>query len=121
MGIDIYQSRRTYNLKCCFYKRNENGVGNSDELIYVAKPDGVFYARYSSEKTHNIQELATVWNINFDETVIETRDIIDLSQNDIVFIRKEKWIVKNFTIIPIQKNAQFCNGLSKKMIISLRK
>ena len=119
--VDIYRSRRGYNYKCYYWKRNTNGVMDNEELIHSQSPSGVFYAKISSSKFNDTQDIAGVFRVGTEGISIETQDCVDLDKDDLVQFDGNIWIVGRINNDPIQKNAEFGHCTSNRTIIELDK
>ena len=88
--IDIYHSRRTYNIGCLYWKQ-EKGVSDRPERGNV--PTGVFYARMESGRHSASAQALNTFQTEMDSITLRTPDRVSLSPNDIVEARGERWIV----------------------------
>lgn len=119
--IDLNRSRRGYNYKCFYWKRDVNGVMDNEELIHNEKPTGVFYAKIASSKSNDKQDIAGVFRVGVEGITIETNDIVDLERDDLVQFDGKVWSVGRVNDDPVQKNAEFGKTASKKTTIELNK
>lgn len=116
--IDIYRSRRDYNLRCAYYKAKGSHTATG-RLEYESAPAGVFYARYEGGKYAANAQIANVFQSEVSTITISTPDDADLEPNDLVTIDGEPWIAVNSQRVYDRKN-QF-NRLVQSTVIYLRK
>ena len=90
--INEYRSRRTYNLRCEYYKATR---GPSSELTNSARPDGVFYARRESARYEANAQPLNSFQYGVSTLTLRTDDIAPLAPNDRVVIKGESWLVDN--------------------------
>lgn len=119
--VDTYRSRRGYNYRCIYWKRKENGIYDNEQLIHNKRPDGIFYARITSSKANDTQDIAGIFRVGTEGITIETQDIIDLDKDDLVQFNEEIWLVGRVNSEQIQKNAEFGRITSNKTMIELNK
>ena len=119
--VDIYRSRRGYNYKCFYWKRDVGGIMDNEELIHKKRPDGVFYAKIVSSKANDVQDVAGVFRVGTEGISIETQDNVWIDKDDLVQFNGDIWIVGKVNSDPIQKNAEFSHSQSQKTIIELDK
>lgn len=119
--VDIYRSRRGYNYQCFYWKRNEEGVMDNEELVHNKRPDGVFHAKISSSKANDTQDVVGVFRVGTEGLTLETQDFVDLDKDDLVQFDNAIWIVGRVNSEAIQKNAEFGRRTSNKTIIELDK
>lgn len=119
--IDLNRSRRGYNYKCFYWKRDASGLMDNEELVHKNKPTGVFYAKIVSSKSNDKQDIAGVFRVGIEGITIETNDIVDLNKDDLVNFDGKTWIVGRVNDDPVQKNAEFGHNTSKKTAIELNK
>lgn len=119
--IDLNRSRRGYNYKCFYWKRDVSGVYDNEELIHKTRPTGVFYAKIVSSKANDTQDIAGVFRVGTEGITIETQDIVNLDKDDLIQFSGDMWIVGRVNSDPIQKNAEFGHNVSNKTTIELNK
>ena len=119
--IDLNRSRRGYNYKCFYWKRDVSGVYDNEELIHKTRPTGVFYAKIVSSKANDTQDIAGVFRVGTEGITIETQDIVNLDKDDLIQFSGDMWIVGRVNSDPIQKNAEFGHNVSNKTTIELTK
>lgn len=119
--VDLRTSRRGYNLHCKYYKRNESGINDDDELINDKKPTGYFQAKREESIYNSNNVVSNSFQFEMSRLTISTMDKIELTSNDIVIIKNQKWIVVDCQVRPIIKNEQFDTNPSSEIFISLRK
>lgn len=119
--IDLYRSRRGYNYKCFYWKRDTSGVYDNEELIHKTRPTGVFYAKIVSSKANDTQDVAGVFRVGTEGITIETLDIVNLDKDDLIQFDGNIWIVGRVNNEPLQKNAEFGHKTSNKTTIELNK
>ena len=119
--IDLNRSRRGYNYRCLYWKRDETGVMDNETLIHKKTPDGVFYAKIVSSKANDTQDVAGVFRVGYEGITIETQDIVHLDKDDIILFDNKKWLVGRVNNDPIQKNAEYSHKTSNKTTIELNK
>lgn len=119
--IDLYRSRRGYNYKCFYWKRDESGVYDNEELIHKTRPTGVFYAKIVSSKGNDTQDVAGVFRVGTEGITIETLDIVNLDKDDLVQFDGNIWLAGRVNSDPLQKNAEFSHKVSNKTTIELNK
>lgn len=119
--VDIYRSRKGKFYRCLYWKRDVTGVMDNETLVHNTKPSGVFYAKISSSKFNDTQDIAGVFRVGTEGINIETEDIIDLDKDDLVQFDGAIWIVGRCNSDPVQKNAEFGHRTSKKTLIELDK
>ena len=119
--IDLNRSRRGYNYKCFYWKRDANGVMDNEELVHKTTPAGVFYAKIVSSKSNDKQDIAGVFRVGIEGITIETNDIVALEKDDLIQFDGKIWIAGRISDDPVQKNAEFGHRTSKKTVIELNK
>lgn len=118
--VDIYRSRRKNFHRCLYYKRNEIGVLDNEELIHSLEPKGVFYATIVNNKEKGKDNIAGVFRVPFTSITILTEDKIDLETDDIVLMDGKKYIVERIAESPIEKNVEFGKNASSVKFITIR-
>lgn len=91
--IDLYTSRRIYNIRAKYWKVDDNTQSYQD-LVYKTIPRGVFYFKY--ESSINNDKVDIHGNFRFDTNTIQIKtedDIKDLSSDDIVKIDDTIYLV----------------------------
>jgi len=121
MAVDLFRSRRGNFLRCEYYKRDISHKGDNASLIHKKKPDGIFYAKITGDKTQDAQNVAGYWNITSNQITLETEDIINVVVKDLVKVNEEIWLVERLSDSPLMKNYEFGRKASKKTILTLRK
>lgn len=119
--IDLYRSRRGYNYKCFYWKRDVSGVYDNEELTHKTRPTGVFYAKIVSSKGNDTQDVAGVFRVGTEGITIETLDIVNLDKDDLVQSDGNIWLAGRVNSDPLQKNAEFGHKVSNKTTIELSK
>lgn len=119
--VDIYYSRRGYNYKCFYWKRDESGVMDNETLIHEKKPDGIFYAKIASSRSNDKQDVVGVFRVGIEGVSIETNDNVSLNKDDLVQFNGDVWLVGRVNNTPIQRNAEFGHNTSVKTTIELNK
>lgn len=94
---------------------------DNEELIHETRPSGVFYAKISSSKFRDAQDIAGVFRVGTEGVDIETEDIVNLDRDDLVQFRGSIWLVGRVNSDPVQKNSEFSNRESSKTLIELNK
>lgn len=120
MSIDVRRQRRDTPFKCCYWKRDVNGTGDSDTLTNNKKCDGYFYAKMVEDKSKDEQDIANVWNTHYQSVTLLTHDVVNLEANDLVRFGGKLWIVERVSEKIIQKQAYFSSNLSKDTKVVLR-
>lgn len=120
-GIDILQSRRTMFYYCTYWKVDETGSYNEDELKYSKNPSGYFYASKSAPITESKKVVGGNFQIDRSLVTIKTKDVVDLKAGDKVKFSEEEWIVIDTQKKEVMKQSQFNKYPSKITYISLRK
>jgi hypothetical protein len=119
--IDLNRSRRGYNYKCFYWKRDVNGAMDNEELVHKTNPTGVFYAKIVSSKSNDKQDIAGVFRVGIEGITIETNDIVNLDKDDLIQFDGKIWLVGRVNDDPVQKNAEFGHKVSNKTTIELNK
>lgn len=115
--IDLNRSRRGYNFKCLYWKRDKN-IDN-DTLAHNSSPSGVFYAKIDSSTAKDKNDIAGVFRVDRESVVLKTQDILDIEEDDIVEFSEKLWKVGRVSETVIQKNAEYMRHLSKETTIEL--
>lgn len=119
-GIDIYHSRRINYNRCIYWVRDEDGIGDEDELIYKKKPAGIFYATESNAETNSANMLAGVFMTEQYDVLLESSDWLDVLCKDcIVKYNGELWRVNEVQKKPYKKESQFRTKKTYKWFIGL--
>ena len=117
-GADLWTTRRTYFDRCEYWKRD---AVPTDLSAYVAdtKPDGVFYAKERSPKTHTKQQIG---DYLVDETTItlETQDKLSIKSGDLVRFDGVLWSVIDVQVSEIHKQRQFMKDSSNITYVRLK-
>lgn len=96
MSIDITQSRRTYNVLCQYWTRNESDTYSSDELVHKRVADGTFWAKEISPETRRDNVISGVFMFDSSSITIKSPDDCGmLKEKDIVEYEGEYWMVKD--------------------------
>ena len=119
--VDLNRSRRGYNYRCFYWKRDENGIMDNEELVHNKKPDGLFYAKIISSKANDTNDIAGVFRVGTEGLTVETQDFINLDKDDIVQFDENIWLVGKVNTEQIQKNAEFGRKVSNRTTIELNK
>ena len=119
--VDLRRSRRGYNYKCFYWKRDISQTMDNEELVHNSRPTGVFYAKIVSSKSNDKQDIAGVFRVGIEGISIETQDIVDIDKDDLVQFDGSIWIVGRVNSDPVQKNAMFGHHSSKITVIELDK
>ena len=97
MGVDLFQSRRTYNVLCQFWSRNEDETRYSaDELVHKRVATGTFYAKEISgeEKRGNVISGTFLFDSS-SITIKSPDDCSILKSEDVVEYEGDYWIIRN--------------------------
>lgn len=119
--VDIYRSRRGYNFRCIYWKRNVDEPMDNEDLVHNKRPDGIFYAKIISSKANDTQDIVGVFRVGIEGLTIETQDSVNLDKDDLVQFDEKIWIVGRVNTEQVQKNAEFGRSVSNKTIIELDK
>lgn len=119
--VDLNRSRRGYNYRCLYWKRDESGIMDNEELVHNKKPDGLFYAKIISSKANDTNDIAGVFRVGTEGLTVETQDFINLDKDDIVQFDENIWLVGKVNTEQIQKNAEFGRKVSNRTTIELNK
>lgn len=119
--VDIYRSRRGNFYKCYYWKRDVSGIMNNEELVHKERPTGVFYAKISSSKFNDTQDIAGVFRVGTEGINIETDDNVNIDKDDLVQFKGNIWLVGRVNSDPVQKNSEFSSHESNKTYIELNK
>ena len=93
MSINLNNSRRSYNIRCRWWKSDVK-TSNLQKLSHENKPAGCFYARehQPSNRLENFENDLT--KIDIQNTVIETQDNVEgINHECLVEYNGEIWIV----------------------------
>ena len=97
MSVDIYHSRRGHFRFCQYWNRDENdSVGDLTKWMLERKPSGSFYAKETSPKTNQADQLSNVFL--FDKNVITLQtddDVSDIKRGSVVQYLYHAWLVQN--------------------------
>jgi hypothetical protein len=119
--VDIYRSRKGYNYRCFYWKRDVSQPMDNEELIHTKTPDGVFYSKLASSQANDTQDIAGVFRVGTEGITIETQDNVNIDKDDLIQFDEKIWIAGRINSDPIQKNAEFGRFTSNKTIIELNK
>lgn len=119
--VDIYRSRKGYNYRCLYWKRDKEGAMDNEELVHKEMPSGIFYARVYSDRSRDKQDVAGVFRTGLDSITLETNDTVDIEEDDLVQFNCEVWIAGRSSSEPIQKMSEFGYHASQRTILELRK
>lgn len=119
--IDLSHSRRGYNYRCMWWKRDQSGAMDNEELVIKTAPAGVFYAKISNGKSSDKQDLAGVFRSNVEGVTIETNDVVDIEADDVVLFDGERWVATRVSDEREQKAAEYGRRAGGKTSISLAK
>ena len=119
--VDIYRKRTGYPYKCLYWKRDTSGAMDNEELVHKKVPTGVFYAKISTSKAKDTQDVAGIFRAGTEGLTIETNDIVFLDKDDLVQFNEDIWIVGRVNNEALQKNAEFGRFSSNKTFIELDK
>ena len=119
--VDLFRSRRGYNFKCFYWKRDESGIMDNEQLIHNTLPSGLFYCKIISSKANDTNDIAGVFRVGTEGLTIETQDWVDLDKDDIVQFDEKIWLVGRVNTEQVQKNAEFSRRVSNRTTIELNK
>ena len=97
MGIDITQSRRSYNALCKFWSRLEDDARlSADELVHKRVATGTFYAKEISGEERRGNIISGTFLFDSSSITIKSPDDCSvLTSEDVVEYEGEYWIVRN--------------------------
>lgn len=119
--VDIYRSRKGYNYRCLYWKRDVTQPMDNEKLIHEKSPNGLFYAKIISSKAKDKQDIVGVFRVGNEGIMIETQDKVDLDKDDLIQFDNAIWLVGRVNSVPIQKNSEFGRSASNKTTIELSK
>lgn len=122
MGRDIYATKRTYHIRCKFYKVDRENKDNN-ELLYKTQPSGVFYAKKVSAQSLQSSELGGVFRVDETNVTIKVLDDVKTLQNDdkVVMDNGTVWFVVTKQTTDIDKEEEFSKRGREITYIQLRK
>ncbi len=119
--INIHNSRRTYNIRCRWWKENVQ-TGHLQDLIHDKHQDGVFYAKEQQPKYQQENIDGGIVKIETETVTIETQDYVDSIKHDtLVEYLGYIWIVENVVSQTINKRSRYNIKPDKITWITLRK
>lgn len=97
MAIDIYNSRATYNVKCRWWRRNnEDDDIELDELVMKRVPNGSFYAKEVAPLRKQDAQIGGVFEVERHFITIKSPDnLMDIDEKDLVEFGEEIWRVSS--------------------------
>lgn len=120
MSINLNNSRRSYNIRCRWWKIKLFS-GNLQKLIHDNKPEGIFYAREHQPANNTRQFDSDLVKIDTQNTVIETQDnVIGIDTDYLVEYNGELWIIDSVQSQMQNKRSQYNVKPSRITWISLR-
>ena len=122
-GINLDYSRRTMPNRCAWWRRDESGIGDSDQYVYVNSPSGYFYAKATSPERELTSEIQNAFMAKSRVVSIESNDDLgDISVNDLVRYKGRIWRVDASPqrILRENKNQQ-SDREEFKYVLSLRR
>lgn len=108
MGFDLFQSRASYNERCCWWSRNENDEFASDEFIMKRIPTGYFMAKEVSAEREQDITIGGSFMVGRTSVSIKTPDdIYGIKERDLVEYQGEHWIVDSVQKVKSRKQNNF--------------
>lgn len=93
--IDLYTSRRTYNIRAKYWKVDDKSKRYND-LVYNTLPSGVFYCKYENAFNNEKNDLSRSFRFDINTIQIKTEDDIrDINSDDIVKIDDKIYLVES--------------------------
>ena len=118
--INLDNSRRSYNLKCKWWKIKIDRA-DLQKLQHENKPSGIFFAREHQPANNTRQFENDLVKIDLQNTVIETQDdIIGIDTDYIVEYNEQMWSVDSVQSKMINKRSEFDRRPARITWISLR-
>ena len=94
MGVDLAQSRRSYNELCRYWTRNEDEKYTADELVYKRIPSGSFWAKEVAPEQLRNNVIGGAFMYDSSHITIKSPDNCEkLKNEDLVEFQGEFWIV----------------------------
>lgn len=92
--LDISKSRRTYNILCRWWHRNEDDENTPDEIIYKRTPSGAFWAKEAVPEQDRDNIVGGVFLFDSTHVTIKTPDdCFGIESKDLVEYEGEYWLV----------------------------
>ena len=105
--INLDNSRRSYNIKCKWWKSNIK-ASDLQKLGHNIKPEGIFYAREQQPSNKTEQFDSDIVKVDLQTTVIETQDNVKgISHECLVQYDGQIWIIDNVQSKMINKRSEF--------------
>ena len=122
-GINLDYSRRTMPNRCCWWSRDESGVGNSDEYIYLQEPRGYFYAKATTPERETMNVVQNTYMSPKITVVIESNDDLgDIAINDLVRYKGKIWRINNSPQRILRENKNMMSDREEyKYLLSLER
>ena len=108
---------------CCFWKRDESGIADSDIYVYQQIPDGYFYAKAVSVERSSSNTIQNAFMSDMHTITIESNDDLDdIAVNDLVRYKNKIWRVDASPqrLLRVNKN-QLSDTEEYKYILALRR
>ena len=118
MGIDLLTSRRTYNVRCFWYKKN---TSVETILSRMAKPESTFYAKDVQDFQYSAGNAAGLMKFETFSGMIETQDDVNIKESDFVYYDGKLFIVAQVVESDQNKMKYYSNRPTKIRKIALRK
>jgi hypothetical protein len=118
MAVDLLTSRRTYNVRCQWFKKNTT---QDSILKREAKPEAVFYAKDVQDFQYNSGNTAGLMKFEAFSGTIETPDEINIKESDFVYYGDQLYIVVQVIESDLNKMKYYSKRPTKIRRISLRK
>jgi hypothetical protein len=90
MGVDLLTSRRTYNVRCYWYKKN---TSVDSILTRTAKPESIFYAKDIQDFQYTAGNAGGLMKFESLSGMIETQDDVSIKESDFVYYGGKLYIV----------------------------
>jgi hypothetical protein len=118
MAVNLLTSRRTYNERCFWYKKN---TSQDSILKKTVKPEAVFYAKDIQDFQYNAGNAAGLMRFESSSGMIETQDDVNIKESDFVYYGGQLYIVSQVIEVDQNKMKYFSNRPTKIRKIALRK
>jgi hypothetical protein len=118
MAVDLFTSRRTYHVRCHWYKKD---TSRSEILSRKAKPEAIFYAMDVQDFQYNSGNTGGVMKFEAFSGTIETHDDVNIKESDFVYYGDQLFIVVQVIEIDSNKHKYYSKRPIKFRRISLRK
>lgn len=118
----MFTSRRDKHKLCIYWKQDESEYYDKNEIGYLKKPEGKFYAKEVNAQQDSSQTVGGVFMFDSSTVTLKTDDnVSNINKNDIVKYNDEMWRVVSIQKKPIRKNAQFMKKSIYTYFIDLKK